>query len=139
MVGRRRRVGEQGVKWQLSGCVEQRMSLQCAQVACTCHRDGPGPSSQEAGLPPLQAVQGWWWWWWWWCAPADGRQRPSTPPARTHGSSHRDRSVSRKTNQMVGEREGGPETMEPSRGLGQGRVWSQHLSLVTHVDDTWCA
>ena len=120
-------MGEQGVKWQLSGCVEQCMSLQCAQVACTCHRDGP--SSQEAGLPPLQAVQGWWWWWWWWwwCAPADGRQRPSTPLARTHGSSHRDRSVSRKTNQMVGEREGGPETMEPSRGLGQGQAWSQHL------------
>ena len=43
MVGRRRRVGEQGVKWQLSGCVEQCMSLQCAQIACTCHRDGPGP------------------------------------------------------------------------------------------------
>ena len=75
VVGRRRRVGEQGVKWQLSGCVEQCMSLQCAQAACTCHRDGP---------------------------------------------SHRDRSVSRKTNQMVGEREGGPETMEPSRDLGQG-------------------
>ena len=32
-------MGEQGVKWQLSGCVEQCMSLQCAQVACTCHRD----------------------------------------------------------------------------------------------------
>ena len=36
-------MGEQGVKWPLSGCVEQCMSLQFAQVACTCHRDGPGP------------------------------------------------------------------------------------------------
>ena len=36
-----RRVGEQGVMRQLSGCVEHSMSLQCAKIACTFHRDGP--------------------------------------------------------------------------------------------------
>ena len=58
MVGHRRKVGEQGVKWQLSGCVEQCMSLQCAQVACTTHpKESTLSGREEIDRPGVEGVR----------------------------------------------------------------------------------
>ena len=41
MVGRRRRVGEQGVKWQLSGCVERACPCSVPRLPALATETGP--------------------------------------------------------------------------------------------------